>query len=112
MHRRDPRPPGISPSSAQVLARRRAYDNDPQTEYMSMDQICHAGAAAIISAIYLGDLSRLFISAQARSAEKIADAVEPVIDTYLDLRQPGERFVDAYARLGRGPFKERLYATH
>tara|TARA_B100000686_G_scaffold38269_1_gene39684 strand:+ start:1558 stop:3213 length:1656 start_codon:yes stop_codon:yes gene_type:complete len=46
------------------------------------------------------------------SAEKIADAVETVIDTYLDLRQPGERFVDAYARLGRGPFKERLYATH
>jgi len=46
------------------------------------------------------------------SAEEIADAVETVIDTYLDLRRPGERFVDAYARLGRDPFKERLYATH
>ena len=46
------------------------------------------------------------------SAEEIADAVETVVDTYLDLRQPGERFVDAYARLGRDPFKERLYAAH
>ena len=32
---------------AQVLARRRAYDTDPQTEFMSMDQICHAGATAL-----------------------------------------------------------------
>ena len=46
------------------------------------------------------------------SAEEIADAVETVVNTYLDLRRPGERFVDAYARLGRDPFKERLYATH
>ena len=46
------------------------------------------------------------------AAEEIADAVETVVDTYLDLRRPGERFVDAYARLGRGPFKERLYASH
>ena len=37
---------------AQVLARRRAYDTDPQTEFMSMDQICHAGALALF---YLGD---------------------------------------------------------
>ena len=46
------------------------------------------------------------------SAEDIVGAVETVVDTYLDLRETGESFVDAYARLGREPFKERLYAAH
>ena len=46
------------------------------------------------------------------SAEDIVGAVETVVDTYLDLRETGEAFIDAYARLGRGPFKERLYAAH
>ena len=46
------------------------------------------------------------------SAEDIVGAVETVVDTYLDLRETGEPFIDAYARLGRGPFKERLYAAH
>ena len=46
------------------------------------------------------------------SAEDIVGAVETVVDTYLDLRRTGEAFIDAYARLGRGPFKERLYAAH
>jgi len=46
------------------------------------------------------------------SADDIVAAVERVVDTYLDLRQTGEPFVDAYARLGREPFKERLYAAH
>ena len=46
------------------------------------------------------------------SADDIVAAVERVGDTYLDLRQTGEPFVDAYARLGREPFKERLYAAH
>ena len=46
------------------------------------------------------------------SADDITDAVETVVNTYLDLRQTGEPFVDAYARLGREPFKERLYASH
>ncbi|MBT5675757.1 MAG: nitrite/sulfite reductase, partial [Rhodospirillaceae bacterium] len=45
------------------------------------------------------------------SAGDITDAVETVVNTYLDLRQTGELFVDAYARLGREPFKERLYAS-
>ncbi|MBT5780336.1 MAG: nitrite/sulfite reductase [Rhodospirillaceae bacterium] len=45
------------------------------------------------------------------SAGDITDAVETVVNTYLDLRQTGEPFVDAYARLGREPFKERLYAS-
>ncbi|MDA0230642.1 MAG: nitrite/sulfite reductase [Proteobacteria bacterium] len=46
------------------------------------------------------------------SADDIVGAVETVVDTYLDLRQTGELFIDAYARLGREPFKERLYAAH
>jgi sulfite reductase (NADPH) hemoprotein beta-component len=43
-------------------------------------------------------------------SEGIVDAVETVIQTYTDLRAPGERFLDAYRRLGPAPFKERLYA--
>ena len=46
------------------------------------------------------------------SADDIVGAVETVVDTYIDLRQTGEPFIDAYVRLGREPFKERLYATH
>jgi sulfite reductase (NADPH) hemoprotein beta-component len=46
------------------------------------------------------------------SADDITDAVETVVTTYLDLRRAGESFIDAYARLGRAPFKERLYAAH
>ncbi|MDP6473744.1 MAG: nitrite/sulfite reductase [Alphaproteobacteria bacterium] len=45
------------------------------------------------------------------SAEDIVGAVEAVVHTYLDLRRTGERFIDAYARLGRGPFKENIYAA-
>ena len=39
----------------------------------------------------------------------IVDAVETVIQTYLELRQEGEKFIDAYRRLGPDPFKEKLY---
>ena len=45
------------------------------------------------------------------TADDITGAVETVVNTYLDLRQTGEPFVDTYARLGREPFKERLYAS-
>jgi sulfite reductase (NADPH) hemoprotein beta-component len=44
------------------------------------------------------------------SAAQIVDAVEDVVQTYLDLRAPGETFLAAVRRLGLGPFKERLYA--
>ena len=39
----------------------------------------------------------------------IVDAVETVIQTYLELRQEGEKFIDAYRRLGPDPFKDKLY---
>ncbi|MER8741595.1 nitrite/sulfite reductase [Mesorhizobium sp. M1004] len=45
------------------------------------------------------------------SSEEITDAIEQIVDTYLGLRLgPSERFIDAYRRVGPGPFKEALYA--
>jgi sulfite reductase (NADPH) hemoprotein beta-component len=43
---------------------------------------------------------------------EIVDAVEDVVGLYLERREPGERFLDAYRRLGAEPFKERVYAAH
>ncbi|HEX4871109.1 MAG TPA: nitrite/sulfite reductase [Nevskiaceae bacterium] len=44
--------------------------------------------------------------------EHIADAVETLIHTYLELRQSeDETFLQAYRRVGMAPFKARLYAT-
>ena len=42
---------------------------------------------------------------------EIVDAVESVVALYLEKREPGERFLDAYRRLGPEPFKERVYAA-
>ena len=46
------------------------------------------------------------------SADSVVDAVETILDVYLDRRREGERFLDAYRRLGQAPFKEKLYAAH
>ena len=46
------------------------------------------------------------------AADRIADAVETIVDTYVAQRQDGERFLDTYRRIGLGPFKETLYAAH
>ncbi len=40
---------------------------------------------------------------------EIADAVERVVNVYLAQRQPGERFLDAYRRIGMAPFKDAAY---
>jgi sulfite reductase (NADPH) hemoprotein beta-component len=45
-------------------------------------------------------------------ADRVAGAVETLVNTYVSLRAPGERFLDTYRRLGMEPFKESLYATH
>jgi sulfite reductase (NADPH) hemoprotein beta-component len=34
-----------------------------------------------------------------------------VIDTFVENRQEGERFIDTYGRIGITPFKERVYAA-
>ena len=39
----------------------------------------------------------------------IVDAVERATNKYTELREPGERFVDTYRRVGMEPFKEAIY---
>ena len=39
----------------------------------------------------------------------IVAAVEKTTELYLGARQPGERFLDTYRRIGMAPFKEALY---
>ncbi len=39
----------------------------------------------------------------------IVDAVERATEKYKELREPGERFVDTYRRVGMEPFKEAIY---
>jgi len=42
--------------------------------------------------------------------DEITDAIETVVDTYLRIRlDAGEKFIDAYRRVGPAPFKEALY---
>ncbi len=45
-------------------------------------------------------------------SDQVVDAVETLVNTYVDVRAPGERFLDTYRRLGAAPFKESLYAAH
>jgi sulfite reductase (NADPH) hemoprotein beta-component len=45
--------------------------------------------------------------------DRIADAVETVVDVYLaERRGADEPFIDTYRRIGLKPFKEKLYAAH
>lgn len=44
------------------------------------------------------------------AAEAVPDVIEEILNTYLDLRQDDERFLDTYRRIGIQPFKERAYA--
>ncbi|MBS0549926.1 MAG: nitrite/sulfite reductase [Proteobacteria bacterium] len=45
------------------------------------------------------------------AADRIVEAVDALVRTYLDRREEGERFVDAYRRIGVEPFKESVYAA-
>ncbi len=42
--------------------------------------------------------------------EKVADAVDTLVDVYLRERRDGERFLDTFRRTGVTPFKEAVYA--
>lgn len=44
--------------------------------------------------------------------EDVADAVETIVDVYVNERKDGELFNETLARVGMDPFKERLYGTH
>jgi sulfite reductase (NADPH) hemoprotein beta-component len=45
-------------------------------------------------------------------ADRVVDAIETIVESYLGLRRDGERFLDTFRRVGLEPFKEALYATH
>ena len=45
------------------------------------------------------------------NAEDMAEVIEEILNTYLDLRQPGEAFLATYRRVGIAVFKERVYAN-
>ena len=42
--------------------------------------------------------------------DKVADAVDTLVEVYLRERQDGERFLDTFRRTGVTPFKEAVYA--
>ncbi|MBK1667645.1 sulfite reductase [Rhodovibrio sodomensis] len=43
--------------------------------------------------------------------DEVVDAVETLVDAYLENRQTGEAFLETYRRLGAEPFREKLYAA-
>jgi sulfite reductase (NADPH) hemoprotein beta-component len=42
--------------------------------------------------------------------DRVADAVDTLVETYLRERRDGERFLDTFRRTGVAPFKEAVYA--
>jgi sulfite reductase (NADPH) hemoprotein beta-component len=43
------------------------------------------------------------------AAHEMPDVVSKLVDTYVELRREGERFVDVADRVGIAPFKARVY---
>jgi sulfite reductase (NADPH) hemoprotein beta-component len=43
---------------------------------------------------------------------EVAPTLERLVETYRELREDGERFIDTVRRLGLTPFRERAYAAH
>jgi len=44
--------------------------------------------------------------------QEVAATLERIVETYRDLREEGERFIDTVRRTGLTPFRERAYAAH
>jgi sulfite reductase (NADPH) hemoprotein beta-component len=44
-------------------------------------------------------------------AEKVPEAIDTIVDTYLSNRDEGESFLDTWRRVGAAPFKEALYGA-
>ncbi len=65
-------------------------------------QIMLGGSAA-------SDASLGAITGRGFSADEVVGAVDRLVAFFKSVRQPGERFLDAYRRLGPAPFKEILY---
>ena len=68
-------------------------------------QVSLGGNAGIDNDASIGD-----ILGPAFPEDQVADAIEKVIGVYLARRMNGERFIDTYRRIGKDPFKERVYA--
>ena len=45
------------------------------------------------------------------SAHEVVDVIEAVLDTYRDVRQPGETFANALKRVGHEPFKRAAHTS-
>jgi sulfite reductase (NADPH) hemoprotein beta-component len=43
---------------------------------------------------------------------EVAATLERIVETYRELREDGERFIDTVRRIGLTPFRERAYAAH
>ena len=65
--------------------------------------------ALILSAYAIVSLGTIL--GPAVEADKVVEAVDALVATYLEARESGERFVDTYRRIGAQPFKERVYGT-
>lgn len=48
---------------------------------------------------------------RAIAKDEVAKAIEQILQTYIDIREPEESFYDSVQRLGTTPFKESVYAT-
>lgn len=40
---------------------------------------------------------------------EVVDAIEDIVNIYLESREEGENFVDVFKRIGVAPFKEKVY---
>lgn len=56
------------------------------------------------------DASIAQILGPALPADKVAGAVDTLVDKYLSVREGDERFLDTFRRVGMAPFKEAVYA--
>lgn len=70
-------------------------------EYYQITLGGHAGADSSVGEII----------GPAFSSGDIVDAVETIINTYVCIRQEKENFLETWRRVGKTPFKEKLYAS-
>ena len=55
------------------------------------------------------DVSLAKITGPGFDEDGVVDAIERVTDRFVQVREPGERFLDTYRRVGFAPFKEAIY---
>jgi sulfite reductase (NADPH) hemoprotein beta-component len=55
------------------------------------------------------DVSLAKITGPGFDEDGVVDAIERVTDKFVEVREPGERFLDTYRRVGFAPFKEAIY---